>query len=130
MSKSFRNQPLYPIDVNVGGYNQGWCWDYSFKKFYPETGDSGVPQYNGYGKHMVMVEVDGVQIEDIIFFVRVDFNSTKTAFTGYISPEASDVQPTAAWIDLMAGLSEGGHKVSVEIAGFDLGAGMSKEGKE
>ncbi len=127
MSKSFRNQPLYPIDMNVGGYNQGWCWDYSFKKFYPETRDSGVPQYNGYGKHMVMVEVDGVQIEDIIFFVRVDFNSTKTAFTGYISPDPSQVQPTSQWIAHMAALSEGDHKVNVEIAGFDLGAGMSKE---
>ncbi|MFT5821620.1 MAG: hypothetical protein ACI8ZM_002874 [Crocinitomix sp.] len=127
MSKSLRNQPLYPIDMNVGGFNQGWCWDYSFKKFYPETNESGVPQYNGYGKHMVFVEIDGVQIEDIIFFVTIDFNSSKTAFTGYIAPNPSEVQPTTAWIELMAKLSEGDHKVNVEVAGFSLDAGMSKE---
>lgn len=127
MSKSFRNQPLYPIDANVGGFNQGWCWDYSFKKFYPETSTSGVPQYNGYGAHNVFVEIDGVQIENIIFFVKVDFNSSKTAFTGYISPDPSVVQPRVEWIEILEKLSDGDHKVNVEIAGFSLSAGMSKE---
>lgn len=127
MDKSFRNQLLFPLNADGSGFNQGWCYDHSFHKFYPETRDSGIPSINGYGSHMIFVEIDGVQIEDILFFIRVDFNSTKTAFTGYIAPDPSEVQPGTAWIDLMAKLSEGDHKVNVEIAGFRLDAGITKE---
>ena len=122
MSKSFRNQVLYPVDKD--GINQTYYYDNSFHKFYhgPEYSSSnaneGIPELNRYGTHMVYVEIDGVQIENAVFSVDVKFDSEITAFTGYILPDPNDVQLGMEIITAMQKVTEGNHKVRVEIAGF------------
>ena len=123
MSKSFRNQVLYPLDQN--GINKEYYYDYSFKKWYhgpsyhSSNAHEGIPMINGYGSNLIYLEIDGVHINDIVFFVKVAFNSTATAFTGYISPKPSDVQHSLEWINHMQKLAEGDHKVKMEIAGYE-----------
>lgn len=123
MPKSLRNQVIYPLDKN--GINETYYYDNSFHKWYhgPEYNSSnsntGIPKINGYGSNLIYLEIDGVQIADIIFFVKVDFNSTKTAFTGYISPDPTKTQPRTEWIKHMTDLSAGDHKVKMEIAGYE-----------
>jgi hypothetical protein len=127
MDKSFRNQVLYPLNADGSGFNQGWCWDHSFKKFYPESNGTGVPRLNIPGDNMIFVEIDGKQITDVPFYLAVNSNSTETAFTGYIATDPQDMVPRQEWMDFMRALAEGGHSVKVEIAGFSLNAGMTKE---
>ena len=128
MDKSFRNQVLYPLNTDgTGGFNDGWCWDHSFHKFYEESSGTGVPQLNMYGSNMVYVEVDGKQVTEVPFYLPVNVNSTKTAFTGYISTDPkNDMVPRDEMIDYLIALPEGSHSVNVEIAGFDLKVGMTK----
>lgn len=122
MSKSFRNQVLYPLDQN--GINKEYYYDYSFKKFYhgptyrSTTAHEGIPMVNRYGDNLIYLEIDGAHVDNIVFFVKIDFDSKATAFTGYISPAASEVQPSLAWIERMQKLAEGDHKVKMEIAGY------------
>ena len=126
MDKSFRNQVLYPLNTDGSGLNAGWCWDYSFKKFYEESSGTGVPKLNLSGDNMVYVEMDGKQITEVPFYLAVNPNSTETAFSGYIATDPSDMVPRPEWMDFMRALAEGNHTVKVEIAGFSLDAGMTK----
>lgn len=124
MSKSFRNQVLYPVAED--GINQTYYYDHSFHKFYhgPEYksdhANEGIPELNRYGTHLIYIEIDGVQIENVVFSVDVKFDSEVTAFSGYILPHPSDVQLSTEMIAAMQKVSEGDHKVRVEIAGFHL----------
>lgn len=126
MDKSFRNRVLYPLNGDGSGYNEGWCWDHSFHKFYEESHGTGVPKLNIAGDNMVYVEMDGVQITDVPFYLAVNSNSTKTAFTGSIATDPKITVPRPEWMDLMRKLSAGNHSMNVEIAGFSLDAGMTK----
>ena len=127
MDKSFRNQVLYPLNQDgTGGFNEGWCWDYSFKKFYEESNGTGVPILNIPGDNMVYVEIDGTQITEVPFYLSVNSNSTETAFTGSIATDPKITVPRPEWMDFMRKLAEGNHTIKVEIAGFSLDAGMTK----
>ncbi|MFK8037141.1 MAG: hypothetical protein AB8B74_02540 [Crocinitomicaceae bacterium] len=127
MDKSFRNQVLFPLNTDGSGFNTGWCWDYSFKKFYPESNGSGVPKLNLQGYNMVYVEMDGKQITEVPFYLAVNSSSTETAFTGSIATDPSIIVPRPEWMDFMRDLAEGNHSFKVEIAGFSLKAGMTKK---
>ncbi len=120
MPKSFRNQLLYPLDNN-GSINKGYYYDNSFKKWY-EGESTGTPKINNYGSHKVKVFIDGELIDDIVFQVEVPFKSTQTAYTGYISPVTSEKQPSLKWINHMQKLSEGNHKIRVEVIAYDQGS--------
>lgn len=126
MDKSFRNNILFPLNQDGSGYNQGWCWDYSFKKFYEESSGTGVPKLNLSGDNMVYVEMDGKQITEVPFYLQVYPNSPKMAFTGVIASDPTDVVPRQEWMDFMRALSDGSHSMKVEIAGFSLDAGMTR----
>ena len=131
MPKSFRNQLLYPLDAE--GVSKKYEYDYSFKKFYAGEGSSssggnnkGIPMINRYGSHLIYLEIDGVHIDDVVFTVKVDFDSKATAFTGYILPHPSDVQMGMEMIAQMQKLSEGDHKVIMEIAGYHNASSSNK----
>jgi hypothetical protein len=122
LPKSLRNHILYPLDKN--GVNKEYYYDYSFKKWYhgpsytSSNAQEGIPMINRYGDLLIYLEIDGVHISDIVFFVKVAFDSKATAFTGYISPVPAEAQPSLPWIERMQKLAEGDHKVKMEIAGY------------
>ncbi|UKN00805.1 hypothetical protein K6119_13810 [Paracrocinitomix mangrovi] len=135
LPQALTNYIIYPQDEN-GNFLDDYCYDYSFKKWYPGDGrgayntDTGLPVRNIHGSTQIEFYLDGELYNCPISLRGVNTSSTQTIYSDWIFDDPSKHDPQPDWVDLVQNLSEGEHEVKLIVYAKTNGGQDVKSTKE